>query len=42
MRLLVKTSREADLQGVVGDWVAGTKPPANVRIQVDIDPYSFM
>ena len=42
MRLLVKTARETDLQGVIGDWLVQTKPPSNVRIQVDIDPYSFM
>ena len=41
-RLLVKTKREANLQAIVGDWLAQTAIPNAVRLQVDIDPYSFM
>jgi primosomal protein N' (replication factor Y) len=41
-RLLVKTKRDANLQAIVADWLAQTKLPNNVRLQLDIDPYSFL
>jgi primosomal protein N' (replication factor Y) len=41
-RLLVKAAREADLQGTVESWLARVPPPRTVRVQVDIDPYSFL
>ena len=41
-RLLVKARRDADLQGAVGAWLDQVKPPANVRLQIDIEPYSFL
>ncbi|MSO73372.1 MAG: primosomal protein N', partial [Rhodospirillaceae bacterium] len=40
-RLLLKTERDTPLQGLVQDWLARVKLPSSVRIQVDIDPYSF-
>lgn len=42
MRFLVKAHREVDLQRVIGDWVESVKLPSSVRLQVDIDPYSFL
>ncbi len=41
-RLLLKTGRDISLQRVLTDWLSRVKPPNAVRIQVDIDPYSFM
>ncbi len=41
-RLLVKASRDFDLQGALHDWLAQTQIPASVRLAVDIDPYSFL
>jgi len=41
-RFLVKARRDVNLQGEIETWLAGVKPPANVRIQVDVDPYSFL
>ncbi|MBL8652896.1 MAG: primosomal protein N', partial [Alphaproteobacteria bacterium] len=41
-RLLVKAARDFDLQGALHDWLAQTKIPANLRLAVDIDPYSFL
>jgi primosomal protein N' (replication factor Y) len=41
-RLLLKASRKVNVQAVVGDWLARVKPSASVRIQVDVDPYSFL
>ncbi len=41
-RFLVKAPRGFRLQAALGDWLAGLKLPANLRLQVDIDPYSFL
>jgi primosomal protein N' (replication factor Y) len=42
-RLLVKASREADLQAYLRLWLdAVEKPKGDVRLAVDIDPYSFL
>jgi len=41
-RLLVKASRESNLQAVLDSWLHGVRVPSNVRLQVDIDPYSFL
>ena len=42
-RLLVKAPRELDIQGYVRLWLGGLrKLPSDVRLTVDIDPYSFL
>jgi len=41
-RFLVKARRDVNLQAVVRQWLARVKVPGNVRLQVDIDPYSFL
>ena len=41
-RLLLRTSREVNVQGVLRGWLGQVKPPTGVRVQVDIDPYSFL
>lgn len=41
-RLLVRGPRPRALNAVVAPWVAAARPPAGVRIQVDIDPYDFL
>ncbi|MEC9343181.1 MAG: primosomal protein N', partial [Pseudomonadota bacterium] len=42
-RLLVHASRRADLQGHLRRWLAdGPKARGSVRVQVDIDPQSFL
>jgi primosomal protein N' (replication factor Y) (superfamily II helicase) len=42
-RLLVKAAREADLQAYLRLWLgAAPKPKGDVRLVVDIDPYSFL
>jgi primosomal protein N' (replication factor Y) len=42
-RLLVKAAREADLQAYLRLWLAeAPKPKGDVRLNVDIDPYSFL
>jgi primosomal protein N' (replication factor Y) (superfamily II helicase) len=41
-RFLVKARREINLQAVLRQWLARVKIPGAVRVQVDIDPYSFL
>jgi primosomal protein N' (replication factor Y) len=43
-RLLVKATREADLQAYLRLWLSGEVPKArgDIRLTVDIDPYSFL
>jgi primosomal protein N' (replication factor Y) len=41
-RFLVKAKRGVHLQAVLREWLARVKVPASVRVQVDIDPYSFL
>jgi primosomal protein N' (replication factor Y) len=43
-RFLVKTQRrpEIHLQAVLRQWLSRVKVPSNVRVEVDVDPYSFL
>ena len=41
-RLLVKGARQADVWGFLRRWLARVRPPSAVRIQVDVDPVSFV
>lgn len=42
-RLLVKATREADLQAYLRLWLKeAPKPKGDIRLLVDIDPYSFL
>jgi primosomal protein N' (replication factor Y) len=42
-RLLVKAPREADIQGYLRVWLdAVPEPKGDLRLSVDIDPYSFL
>ncbi len=41
-RLLVHAARRVDMQAIVKDWLATVDVPGNVRVHVDIDPYSFV
>lgn len=42
VRLLVKADKQAPIQAALAEWVAQLKPPANLRIAIDIDPQSFL
>ncbi|NBE07724.1 primosomal protein N' [Paragemmobacter ruber] len=42
VRLLVKAEKGVALQAALADWVAQLKPPANLRLAIDIDPQSFL
>jgi primosomal protein N' (replication factor Y) len=42
-RLLVKTPRAFDLSAYLRDWLGvAPKPKGDVRLEVDIDPQSFV
>ncbi|MDF3075463.1 MAG: primosomal protein, partial [Alphaproteobacteria bacterium] len=41
-RLLLQTRREVDIQAVLQAWLADVALPNAVRLQVDVDPYSFL
>jgi primosomal protein N' (replication factor Y) len=40
-RFLLKCRREIAPQGILRDWLGRVKMPNAVRLQLDIDPYSF-
>lgn len=41
-RFLVKAPRGFNLQGVLREWLAAVRPGKGVRVQVDVDPMSFL
>jgi len=41
-RLLLKASRDANVQAAVRDWLKRVEVPRSVRVQVDVDPISFL
>ena len=41
-RLLVNARRSAEVQKVIREWLGQFRFPASVRVNVDIDPYSFV
>ena len=41
-RLLLKTVREIEIHRLLRRWLADAAIPSGVRVQIDIDPYSFM
>jgi primosomal protein N' (replication factor Y) len=41
-RLLVQAERSVNLQAVLREWLAKVRFAGSVRLQVDIDPYSFL
>ena len=41
-RLLLKADRSVNVQDLVRRWLAATQIPRKVRVQVDVDPYSFL
>ncbi len=42
VRLLVKAAKGAPLQAALREWSARFRPPANLRLSIDIDPQSFL
>ena len=41
-RFLLKTARNVHIQAVLREWLGKVKVPSSVRVQADVDPYSFL
>ncbi|WP_137388441.1 primosomal protein N' [Rhodoligotrophos defluvii] len=41
-RLLVQAERDFNIQGFIAAWLNGIQPRGSLRIDIDIDPYSFL
>jgi primosomal protein N' (replication factor Y) len=41
-RLLLKAPRSIPVQPLIARWLQQIDVPGSVRVQVDIDPYSFL
>ncbi len=41
-RLLLKAPKQSNVQKVVEKWLRAVKVPQKIRVQVDVDPYSFL
>ena len=41
-RLLLKSRKEVNVQKVVTHWLEKVRIPSKIRVQVDVDPYSFL
>lgn len=41
-RFLIRAARKVNMQRLIADWLAGQSVNRQVRIQADIDPYSFL
>lgn len=40
-RLMLKTTRNINIQQILREWLRMVNVPSSVRVEVDIDPYSF-
>jgi len=40
-RLLLKVAKDVNIQDVIKQWIKRVKIPSTLRVEVDIDPYSF-
>jgi primosomal protein N' (replication factor Y) len=38
----VRADRAVDLSAYMATWRARVRPPAAIRVAIDIDPYSFL
>ncbi len=41
-RFLVKTERQVNVQALIRDWLSRVRLSGSARLQIDIDPYSFL
>ena len=41
-RFLIRADKTVKMQALIHEWLSKVKTPGSVRVQVDIDPYSFM
>jgi primosomal protein N' (replication factor Y) len=41
-RLLVIAAPGVDLTGLIRPWIKGRRLPGSLRLQIDVDPHSFL
>jgi primosomal protein N' (replication factor Y) len=41
-RLLIRADKSVNIQHILQDWLGTIKLPSSARMQIDIDPYSFL
>ncbi len=41
-RLLLKAPRATQVQSLIADWLGRVEIPPAIRVQIDVDPYSFL
>jgi len=41
-RFLIKAGRETNVQAFIREWLQGVKPRGSLKIDIDVDPYSFL
>jgi primosomal protein N' (replication factor Y) len=41
-RFLLRADKTVDLQSILRGWIGAVKLPAQVRLHIDVDPYSFL
>jgi primosomal protein N' (replication factor Y) len=41
-RFLIKARKNLNVQAMLRDWLASLTPSGGIRVQVDVDPYSFL
>ena len=41
-QILLRAEKTIDLQHILRGWIADVNLPAQVRLHIDIDPYSFL
>jgi primosomal protein N' (replication factor Y) len=41
-RFLLRADKTVDLQRILRGWIGAVKLPAQVRLHIDVDPYSFL
>jgi primosomal protein N' (replication factor Y) len=41
-RLLIRARREVNVQAFMRDWLGSAKPQGSLKVEVDVDPYSFL
>ena len=41
IRFLVKSARDVNIQAYIRTWLEGVKLTGSLRLQIDVDPYSF-
>ncbi|MED5368040.1 MAG: hypothetical protein VX978_00985 [Pseudomonadota bacterium] len=42
LRFLVKAGKQAKVQQFIALWLSKIKIPSQIRVAIDIDPYSFL